>query len=68
MSNHRRGEFESIWSPDSSRVVFNPSHKRHFDPYQKASCGAGTEEVLLEGDIERFFASLRMTSPPLKIE
>jgi Tol biopolymer transport system component len=44
-------ERESIWSPDGSRVVFNSLRKGHFDFYQKASSGAGTEEVLLEDNV-----------------
>jgi Tol biopolymer transport system component len=44
----------SLWSPDSSRIVFNANHKGHFDLYQKASSGAGAEEVLLEDNRDKF--------------
>jgi Tol biopolymer transport system component/predicted Ser/Thr protein kinase len=44
----------SIWSPDGSRIVFNSREKRHFDLYQKASSGAGTEEVLLEDNLDKY--------------
>src|ERR1019366_6381374 len=44
----------SLWSPDGSRVVFNSYHKGHSDMYQKASSGAGAEEVLLEDDLDKF--------------
>jgi serine/threonine protein kinase/Tol biopolymer transport system component len=40
-------ELSSVWSPDGSRLVFNSRRKGHLDLYQKASSGAGTEEVLL---------------------
>ncbi len=39
-----------IWSPDSSRVVWNSSRKGHYDLYQKVSSGAGSDEILLESD------------------
>ena len=44
----------SIWSPDGSRIVFNSNRKGHLDLYQKASSGAGTEEVLLEDNLEKY--------------
>ena len=43
---------ESIWSPDGRRVVF-ASNRREPDLYQKASSGAGPEELLLAGDIKK---------------
>jgi eukaryotic-like serine/threonine-protein kinase len=43
----------SIWSPDGSRVVFASTRKGHYDLYQKASSGAGTEEVLVEDNSEK---------------
>jgi eukaryotic-like serine/threonine-protein kinase len=44
----------SIWSPDGSRIVFNSNRKGHLDLYQKASSGAGTEEVLLEDNLSKY--------------
>ncbi len=44
----------AIWSPDGSRVVFNSRRKGHYDLYQKASSGAGTEEALLEDNLDKF--------------
>ncbi len=44
----------SIWSPDGSRIVFNLNRKGHLDLYQKSSSGAGTEEVLLEDNLEKY--------------
>ena len=46
-------EQSSVWSPDGSRIVFNSRRKGHFDLYQKASSGAGAEEVLLEDTLEK---------------
>ncbi|MCI0402089.1 MAG: hypothetical protein L0212_01015, partial [Acidobacteria bacterium] len=37
-----------VWSPDGSRIVFGSDRKGNWDIYQKASSGAGPEEVLLE--------------------
>ena len=45
---------QSIWSPDGSRVVFNSNRKGHFDLYQNASGGSGTEEVLLEDNLDKY--------------
>jgi Tol biopolymer transport system component len=44
----------SIWSPDGSRIVFNANRKGHLDLYQKSSSGAGTEEVLLEDNVDKY--------------
>ena len=46
-------ETTSAWSPDGSRIVFRSNRKGHFDLYQKASSGAGTEEVLLEDNLDK---------------
>jgi len=46
-------ETTSLWSPDGSRVVFNSRRKGHFDLYQKASSGAGAEEVLLVDNLDK---------------
>ncbi len=46
--------FISIWSPDGSRIVFNSTRKGHLDLYQKASSGAGTEEVLVEDNLVKY--------------
>jgi eukaryotic-like serine/threonine-protein kinase len=47
-------ELNSIWSPDGSRLVFNSRRKGHLDLYQKASSGAGTDELLLEDNLEKY--------------
>jgi dipeptidyl aminopeptidase/acylaminoacyl peptidase len=47
-------ELESIWSPDGSQIVFNSRRKGHLDLYQKASNGAGTEEVLVEDNVDKY--------------
>ena len=47
-------ELGPIWSPDGSRIVFNSRRKGHLDLYQKASSGAGTEEVLLEDNLDKY--------------
>ena len=39
-----------VWSPDGSRVAFGSSRQGNLDLYQKASSGAGAEEVLLADD------------------
>ena len=39
-----------LWLPDGSRLVFNSTRKGAGDIYQKASSGAGSEEVLFESN------------------
>jgi Tol biopolymer transport system component/tRNA A-37 threonylcarbamoyl transferase component Bud32 len=39
-----------IWSPDGSQVAFTSNRKGPYDIYQKASSGAGSEEVLFESN------------------
>ena len=43
-----------IWSPDGSRVVFASRRKGHGDLYQKASSGAGDEDVLFADSLDKF--------------
>jgi eukaryotic-like serine/threonine-protein kinase len=40
-------EAASIWSPDGSRIVFTSDRSSVFDLYEKASTGAGREDLLL---------------------
>jgi Tol biopolymer transport system component len=53
----RTDESVSIWSPDGSRVVFSSRRKGHLDLYQKASSGAGGEEVLFEDNLDKYPSS-----------
>jgi Tol biopolymer transport system component/predicted Ser/Thr protein kinase len=46
--------FASLWSPDGSRIVYNSRRKGSFDLYQKASSGAGSEETLLEDNLDKY--------------
>jgi serine/threonine protein kinase len=43
-----------IWSPDGSRIIFCSNRKGSFDLYQKASSGAGDDELLLESALDEF--------------
>ncbi len=45
---------EPIWSPDGSRILFNSARKGSLDLYQKASSGAGNEEVLLADGFQKW--------------
>ncbi len=47
-------QLTSIWSPDGSRIVLNSGLKGHLDLYQKASSGAGAEEMLLEDSLDKY--------------
>ena len=50
-------DLASIWSPDGGRVVFNSRRGGHLDLYQKASNGAGSDEVLFEDSLEKYPSS-----------
>jgi serine/threonine protein kinase/Tol biopolymer transport system component len=43
----------AVWSPDGSHIAFSSNRKGHFDIYQKASSGAGSDELLLESDFDK---------------
>jgi len=43
----------SIWSHDSSHIVFNSDGKGRLDLYQKASNGAGIDELLLADNSDK---------------
>jgi Tol biopolymer transport system component len=47
-------EWESLWAPDGSRLVFNSRRKGHMDLYYKAASGAGRDEVLLEDGVDKY--------------
>jgi Tol biopolymer transport system component len=40
-----------IWSPDGKSLIFGSKRKEYLDLYQKASSGAGTEQLLLEDTV-----------------
>jgi WD40 repeat protein len=41
------------WSPDGGSIVFASNRKGHFDLYRKASSGAGSEELLVESNLDK---------------
>ncbi|MCI0389300.1 MAG: winged helix-turn-helix domain-containing protein [Acidobacteria bacterium] len=43
-----------LWSFDGSRIVYCSNRKGIFDLYQRASNGAGTEDVLLESNLTKY--------------
>ncbi len=43
-----------VWSPDGSRIIYCSKRKGPFDLYQRASNGAGTEEVLPESNLTKY--------------
>jgi Tol biopolymer transport system component/predicted Ser/Thr protein kinase len=43
-------DFDPVWSPDDSRIVFSSSRKGIGDLYQKAATGAGSDEVLFASE------------------
>ena len=67
-----------IWSPDGTRIVFTSDRMKHFDIYQKISSGMGSEEILLESNIDKvptdwssdgkFLAFLTFGDPRTKVD
>ncbi|PYS32627.1 MAG: hypothetical protein DMF75_11500 [Acidobacteria bacterium] len=47
-------QHDVIWSPDGNRLVFNSSRKGRLDLYQKAADGSGSEELLVESDVDKY--------------
>jgi len=47
-------QHDVIWSPDGNRLVFNSSRKGRLDLYQKAADGTGSEELLVESDVDKY--------------
>ncbi len=43
-----------IWSPDGSTILFASDRKKRFDLFQRASSGAGSEELVLESNLQKF--------------
>jgi eukaryotic-like serine/threonine-protein kinase len=47
-----------VWSPDGSRIVFSSSKRNgHFELYEKAASGAGTEQLIAASDVETYATS-----------
>ncbi len=42
-----------VWSPDGSRIVFSSNRKGTYNLYQRASSGAGSEELLFESNLAK---------------
>ena len=43
-----------IWSPDGGTILFASERKKRFDLFQRASSGAGSEDLLLESNLQKF--------------
>jgi Tol biopolymer transport system component len=46
-------ETMGVWSPDGSRVMFTSRRPNRFDLYQKASSGAGPEQLVVADDQDK---------------
>jgi Tol biopolymer transport system component len=47
-----------VWSPDGSRIVFSSSKRNgHFELYEKASSGAGIEQLVIASDVDMYATS-----------
>jgi Tol biopolymer transport system component len=50
----RADEVSPIWAPDGTRVAFTSNREGHFDLYQKAASGIGSEVLVLADDNEKY--------------
>jgi Tol biopolymer transport system component len=41
-------DISAIWTPDGSHIIFASNRSGKFELYQKASTGAGVDELLLD--------------------
>jgi serine/threonine protein kinase/Tol biopolymer transport system component len=48
LTSNQAREYQVIWSPDGSRIVFGSTRKGIVDIYERSVSGAGTETVVLE--------------------
>jgi serine/threonine protein kinase len=47
-----------VWSPDGGTIFFTSNRKGHFDLYRKASSGTGSEELVVESNLDKFVTSI----------
>jgi serine/threonine protein kinase/Tol biopolymer transport system component len=47
-------QHDVIWAPDGNRLVFNSTRKGRLDLYQKGADGSGSEEMLVESDVDKY--------------
>jgi serine/threonine protein kinase len=47
-------ETSPAWSRDGSHIAYGSNRKGHFDLYQKVSSGVGSDELLLESDLDKY--------------
>jgi len=50
----RTGEMYPVWSPDGHRIAFSSLRDGVYNLYQKASTGAGVEELLVKSDTSKW--------------
>jgi Tol biopolymer transport system component len=43
-----------VWSPDGSRIAFWSNRRGHSDLYEKPANGTGSEELLLESNVDKY--------------
>jgi Tol biopolymer transport system component len=53
-TSDRSDDVVPVWSPDESRIVFSSRRKGHLDLYAKASSGAGPEEPIEVGTLDKY--------------
>jgi Tol biopolymer transport system component len=43
-----------VWSADSTRIMFASNRAGHFDLYEKAATGVGSDELIVKDDAEKY--------------
>jgi Tol biopolymer transport system component len=46
-------EYIGVWSPAGTELIFNSDKRGHLDLYRKAATGVGSEQVVLQDDLDK---------------
>jgi Tol biopolymer transport system component len=51
-------DLDPLWLPDSSQIAFSSNRNGHFDLYQKAASGGGTEQAVFQSGDSKFITDI----------
>jgi len=51
-------DVDPVWFPDGSRLVFSSNRGGHFDVYQKAASGGGSEDAIFQSSDNKFITDI----------
>ena len=56
-------DVDPVWFPDGSRLVFSSNRGGHFDVYQKAASGGGSEDAIFQSSDNKFITDIFARRP-----